>query len=391
MAEANSAHVLRDLRQATREILLDRRFARCLLVAASCLVLANCSSSGSRMSSRLGVSASPKVIADGQPVPKGGGRYWTGQPYVVGGRTYRPMTNPRGYTATGLASWYGAAFRGRYTSNREIFDGAALSAAHPTLPLPSYVRVTNLDNHRSVVVRVNDRGPFHGHRLIDVSKMTAEVLGFRRNGTAPVRVTYVGPANLAGSDDRRLLATYEVNGRPARPDVQVAAAFPPAPRRSGAVALAEAVLPMPQEARPMPAAVPMPAPPPPRIAAAEPRFEPAVRAPLHLAHSAPLPPEASDPIGDLVASGHPPMPEPRRFAYAPNIEAGHAWSQQRYEPVRTHRVVAAAATPAEPGSMTTASRRVHSDFVAFHEPRPQLRPSMTGEMPDDMSALAPLH
>jgi rare lipoprotein A (peptidoglycan hydrolase) len=106
------------------------------------------------------------VARTGRPVPKGGGTYRVGKPYVIAGRTYTPQKEPN-YRAEGEASWYGKEFHGRLTANGEIFDVHALSAAHPTLPLPSYVRVTNLGNNQSLVVRLNDRGPYHGHRLID--------------------------------------------------------------------------------------------------------------------------------------------------------------------------------------------------------------------------------
>ena len=102
--------------------------------------------------------ASARVVEPGEPVPKGGGVYRVGKPYTVAGRTYVPGRQS-GYSAVGLASWYGDDFHGRYTANGEIFDMNAISAAHPTMPLPSYARVTNLANHRSIVVRVNDRGP----------------------------------------------------------------------------------------------------------------------------------------------------------------------------------------------------------------------------------------
>ena len=100
-----------------------------------------------------------RVVEPGQPVPKGGGVYRVGKPYTVAGRVYVPEENTN-YSAVGLASWYGDDFHGRYTANGEIFDMTSISAAHPTLPLPSYVRVTNLANNRSIVVRVNDRGPY---------------------------------------------------------------------------------------------------------------------------------------------------------------------------------------------------------------------------------------
>ena len=111
------------------------------------------------------------------------------------------------YSAEGLASWYGEDFHGRATANGEVYDMTSISAAHPTLPIPSYVRVTNLANQRSIIVRVNDRGPYHANRVIDVSVRTAKLLGFYDNGVTRVRVDYVGRAALEGSDDTRLAAT----------------------------------------------------------------------------------------------------------------------------------------------------------------------------------------
>jgi len=171
--------------------------------AGLCVLLANCSSS---VDPRYGVSASPRVVDDGDVVPKGGGVYRVGAPYVVAGKTYYPEDNPH-YKADGLASWYGDEFHGRMTANGEVFDLNGISAAHPTLPLPSYVRVTNLSNGRSLIVRVNDRGPYHGNRIIDVSTRAAHLLGFHASGTAWVRVEYVGHAPMEGSDDRILAAT----------------------------------------------------------------------------------------------------------------------------------------------------------------------------------------
>ncbi|MGL5735366.1 MAG: septal ring lytic transglycosylase RlpA family protein, partial [Beijerinckiaceae bacterium] len=117
-----------------------------------------------------------------------------------------------GHTEVGLSSWYGAAFHGRKTANGEIYDRFALSAAHRTMPLPSYARVTNINNGRSIIVRVNDRGPYHGNRIIDVSQKTADLLDFRSAGTGRVKVEYVGRASLGGSDDRRLLASLRTDG-----------------------------------------------------------------------------------------------------------------------------------------------------------------------------------
>jgi rare lipoprotein A len=125
---------------------------------------------------------------------------------VVAGRVYVPQDNPH-YRADGVASWYGSDFHGRATANGEIFDADAITAAHPTLPLPSYVRVSNLSNGRSLIVRVNDRGPYAGNRIIDVSRRAAHLLGFTVSGTAWVRVEYVAAAPVEGSDDRVLEAT----------------------------------------------------------------------------------------------------------------------------------------------------------------------------------------
>jgi rare lipoprotein A len=207
-------------------------FARAGSCGALSLVLAHCSSS--KVDPRYGVSASERLVEPGEPVPKGGGVYRVGNPYVVAGRVYVPEDDPH-YHAEGVASWYGSDFHGRSTANGEIFDSESISAAHPTLPLPSYVRVTNLNNGHSLIVRVNDRGPYANNRLIDVSKRAAHLLGFTARGTAMVRVEYVGRAPIEGSDDRLLEATLRENGpAPAPSDVRLAAtslipSFPPQP------------------------------------------------------------------------------------------------------------------------------------------------------------------
>jgi len=204
------------------------RLARVAVVAAGGLALANCSGGLSgKIDPKYGVAASPRVIEPGQPVPKGGGVYRVGKPYVVAGRVYVPEADPN-YSAVGLASWYGDDFHGRYTANGEIFDKESISAAHPTMPLPSYARVTNLANRKSIIVRVNDRGPYAKGRLIDLSVKTARLLGFYGHGTAKVKVDYVGAAPLAGSDDRKLMATLR-DGAPAQAPVMVASAKPFAP------------------------------------------------------------------------------------------------------------------------------------------------------------------
>jgi rare lipoprotein A len=203
--------------------------ARGAVALATCLLLANCASSGkfaSRVDPKYGVSSSPRVVTFGEPVPKGGGTYRVGKPYTVAGRVYVPEEDPN-YRAEGMASWYGDDFHGRLTANGEVFDMTSLTAAHPTLPIPSYARVTNVRNGKSLIVRVNDRGPYHGNRLIDVSNRAAELLEFKANGVARVRVEYVGRAPLEGSDDRQLLATLRTGEpAPSPSTVRVASARP---------------------------------------------------------------------------------------------------------------------------------------------------------------------
>lgn len=193
-------------------------------VAASMAILmavAACSSSGGQKASlkgkpevdkKYGVVASPRVVAGAKKIPRGGGRYMVGKPYKIAGKTYRPRANPN-YKKTGLASWYGKAFHGRLTANGEVFDMTRLTAAHTTMPLPSYARVTNTENGRSVIVRVNDRGPFHGNRVIDLSKRTSEVLDFQGAGLVKVKVEYVGRARIDGRDDEFLSASYRGPGQ----------------------------------------------------------------------------------------------------------------------------------------------------------------------------------
>src|SRR3954468_19090706 len=195
------------------QIVLIARGAAAVL---ACALLASCASSGkfaSRVDPKYGVSSSPRVVEYGESVPKGGGTYRVGKPYTVGGRVYVPEEDTS-YREEGLASWYGNDFHGRLTANGEVFDMGSLTAAHPTLPMPCYARVTNVSNGKSLIVRVNDRGPYHGNRLIDVSNRAAELLEFKGNGVARVRVEYVGRAPLEGSDDTQLMATLRT-GEPA--------------------------------------------------------------------------------------------------------------------------------------------------------------------------------
>lgn len=157
-------------------------------------------------SKEYGVGVSPRVTSNPNP-PRGGGRQLVGKPYTVRGKVYTPQANPEGYVAQGTASWYGPDFHGRLTANGEIFSANAISGAHPTLPLPSYVRVTNLDNGRSVLVRVNDRGPYVHGRVMDLSYRAADILGYVNRGIGNIEVQYVGPAPLNGDDTKMLLAS----------------------------------------------------------------------------------------------------------------------------------------------------------------------------------------
>jgi rare lipoprotein A len=157
---------------------------------------------------RYGTSPSPRLADYGQPVPKGGGGFKLGSPYKIAGRWYTPAEDPN-YDRTGIASWYGADFHGRKTANGEIFDMNALTAAHPTLPIPSYAYVTNVDNGRTILLRINDRGPYAHNRVMDLSRRSAQVLGTEHQGLGNVRVRYAGRAPLNGDDsqERTFLAS----------------------------------------------------------------------------------------------------------------------------------------------------------------------------------------
>ena len=190
-----------------------------VLIAGICAIsLAGCSShhSSPKRSSWKGAGldpfagvGSPYYKGKG-PIPFGGGKYQVGNPYQVAGRTWTPHEQP-GYDKTGVASWYGEAFHKRKTSNGEWFDMNTLTAAHATLPLPSYAMVTNLDNGRKVIVRINDRGPFVDTRIIDLSKKAADVLGYRNKGKTHVRVKLIGPAPLHDSSKHMLAMNDAMN------------------------------------------------------------------------------------------------------------------------------------------------------------------------------------
>lgn len=156
------------------------------------------------------------------------GVYKLGNPYQIQGRWYYPEYDPS-YDRVGVASWYGEPFHGRRTANGEVFDRDMITAAHPTLPLPSLVRVVNLQNRRELVVRVNDRGPFVGDRIIDLSQEAARQLGFEGRGLAQVRVQFVSLADAQGVPPRPTIRharapTPEPPAAPATRPVATAAA-----------------------------------------------------------------------------------------------------------------------------------------------------------------------
>lgn len=166
-----------------------RRLTRFLAPVLACVLLASCASRTTKSVSNATTSSK-------------GGYYKVGQPYQIKNEWYYPQED-YSYDETGIASWYGQEFHDRLTANGETFNKEELTAAHKTLPLPSLARVTNLENGRSIVVRVNDRGPFAGSRIIDMSQRSAHLLGFERQGTAKVRVQVLADESKAIADAMR--------------------------------------------------------------------------------------------------------------------------------------------------------------------------------------------
>ena len=151
----------------------------------------------------IDVSDLPNAVPTAEPYSKGG----NASPYVVWGKTYHVLDTHVGYSRIGLASWYGKKFHGHKTSNGETYNMYKMSAAHKSLPIPSFAEVTNLENGKKVIVRVNDRGPFHSDRIIDLSYAAAKKLDFMEKGTAKVRVSSISVENsgsyvIAGGSER---------------------------------------------------------------------------------------------------------------------------------------------------------------------------------------------
>lgn len=261
-----------------------------LLLCLSALLLNAC---GSAPKPQTGGAGNRGAAVSG--AHQSGGSYKIGKPYKVAGKWYHPRAEPD-YDRVGVASWYGHPFHGRRTANGEVYDMEAMTAAHTTLPLPSYVEVTNLDNGRATVLRVNDRGPFVAGRIIDVSRRAAQELGFYNQGTARVRVRVIGappsdPIMVAAAQpvppQRRAAAPARASARAAAPATTAAApvaavaaapviAAPLPPPAASARALPPA--PAPEEAPPVVAAPPVTAP----VAAPV-----AASAPVVLANAAP--------------------------------------------------------------------------------------------------------
>jgi len=214
-------------RRLCRRVLSRRAFSLAVLLVAA-VVLGACAETQFLISTA-------KRLGDGQPKE---GEYKIGEPYQIGGVWYYPAAD-YGYDQTGIASWYGPKFHGRDTANGEVFDMNEVSAAHKTLPLPSFVTVTNLENGRRLNVRVNDRGPFAHGRIIDMSRRAAQLLGFDRNGTARVRVRVLPNESRAVASRMKGEAELASIGSPItisslpKPKV-MAEALPPPPGGSAA-------------------------------------------------------------------------------------------------------------------------------------------------------------
>jgi rare lipoprotein A len=191
-------------------------------------------------SDRSADTGAHRAMAQGasQTPAQGGARYKVGAPYQAGGVWYVPAEQPN-YDEVGLASWYGDQFNGKPTANGEMFDMNGISAAHATLPMPCIVEVTNLENGKTLQVRMNDRGPFHPGRIIDLSRAAAQQLGYFNKGTTQVRVRYVGPAQLNGMDAPTTIAANHMHALLPLMPIAPAAALPtPAATSPGVVTTA---------------------------------------------------------------------------------------------------------------------------------------------------------
>ena len=167
-------------------------------------------------STTLAVDHIPDAVPVNEPRTKAGNK----SPYTVNGKTYRVVTSTVGFEQEGYASWYGKKFHGKKTSNGEVYDMYGMTAAHKTLPIPTFVELTNLDNGKKAIVRINDRGPFHGDRIIDLTYTAARKLGFANNGTGRVKLRVIKPENNSfyeGLADRSVTPAVTAPGLAPKP------------------------------------------------------------------------------------------------------------------------------------------------------------------------------
>jgi len=178
------------------------RYGRAGIAAAACLLLTNCAVVVER--DGPGESVDTEIISDAVPREEPRSRYGNPESYEVFGKRYHTLKSSFGFHERGIASWYGKKFHGRKTSSGEIYDMYRMTAAHKHLPLPTYIKVTNLENGRTAILKVNDRGPFHDNRVLDLSYAAALKLGVAKKGTAFVEITAVNDATvqLAGAGDQ---------------------------------------------------------------------------------------------------------------------------------------------------------------------------------------------
>ena len=171
------------------------RLGVCVLLLSLAVVLVGCSQSRYKLRNDTAPEGNFDFskVPDAKPVWEPLSPQGNASPYKVNGKRYRVMKSAKGYVEEGVSSWYGLKFHGELTSNGEVYNMYEMSAAHKTLPLPTYLKVTNLDNAKSIVVRVNDRGPFHSDRIIDLSFAAANRLEFADKGTARVRLEAITP------------------------------------------------------------------------------------------------------------------------------------------------------------------------------------------------------
>ena len=210
----------------TRLKQMHRNDLRTAAAALLIVFLVSCGGDNVRDRAPGGSVAIPDLPGDAVPRIEPRSRYGNGPVYEVFGKRYSVMPSSSGYSERGVASWYGQKFHGRLTSNRETYDMYAMTAAHKTLPLPSYVRVRNLRNNESIVVRVNDRGPFIHNRIIDLSYAAALRLDMVRDGTSLVEVTAISFDEPAGDRPTRSVS------RPPPPEPTAVAAPPPTPAQT---------------------------------------------------------------------------------------------------------------------------------------------------------------